>query len=308
MYYEQDVNAMPIYTMGIDIGSSTSKCVILANSPGAAVANASTGSTSVDSACTNDVGVGGARTVAAHAANSTLKSCVISQGGTGTSGPHRVIGQALEQSKISIDDISFIAATGYGRNTFKNADKTLSELSCHAKGARWLCPEARTVIDIGGQDCKVMKLDTNGKLDSFVMNDKCAAGTGRFLEVMARVLELELSMLESLDEKAQHIVEITSTCAVFAESEVISCLSTGADIPGIVAGIHRSAALKAAGLAKRLTVTEPVFFTGGVSRNGGVKRALERELGAAVITDEHAQAAGAIGAALFAYENSIAER
>jgi len=260
------MSEMPIYTMGIDIGSSTSKCAIIAG-------------------------------------NDKLCACVTSQGGTGTSGPDRAVTQALEQAELVSDDIIYIAATGYGRNTFTGADKTYSELSCHAMGARWFCPEARTVVDIGGQDCKVMRLDPDGKLDGFVMNDKCAAGTGRFLEVMARVLELELSELEKMDEKAQHIVEITSTCTVFAESEVISRLSTGADIPDVVAGIHRSAALKASVLAKRLSVTAPVFFTGGVSRNAGVLRALKRELGVDVLTDERAQAAGAIGAALFAYKN-----
>ena len=264
--------------MGIDIGSSTSKCVILSINAGAPSPN-----TGVEE----------------------LKSCAVTQGGTGTSGPDRAIKNALEQAELISDDISFTAATGYGRNTFKRADKTYSELSCHSKGARWLCPEARTVVDIGGQDCKVMKLTADGKLDGFVMNDKCAAGTGRFLEVMARVLEIELPALQEMDDKALHITEITSTCTVFAESEVISHLSTGADIPGIVAGIHRSAAMKAAGLAKRLTVTEPLFFSGGVSRNRGVKRALERELGVNVLTDELAQAAGAIGAALFAYENIV---
>ena len=262
------MRGMPVYTMGVDIGSSTSKCVILAG-------------------------------------GKEITACIVSPGGTGTGGPDRVVGQALTQAGLVQDDIAYTAATGYGRNTFTCAEKTYSELSCHAKGARWLYPEARTVVDIGGQDCKVMKLDADGKLDGFVMNDKCAAGTGRFLEVMARVLELELPELEKLDERAECIVEITSTCAVFAESEVISRLSTGADIPGVVAGIHRSAAMKAAGLAKRLTVTSPVFFTGGVSRNAGVTRALECELGVKVLTDERAQAAGAIGAALFAYENII---
>jgi predicted CoA-substrate-specific enzyme activase len=253
-----------LLTMGIDIGSATSKCVIMR---------------------------GGGEIVA----------FAVSQGGTGTGGPDRVVKTALETAGLSHSDISHKAATGYGRNTWQGADLTVSELSCHARGAVFLYPDARMVVDIGGQDCKAMKLTDDGRLDGFAMNDKCAAGTGRFLEVMARVLEVDISDLGDMSSDADGIVDITSTCTVFAESEVISQLSGGVNKRALIAGIHRSVAVKAAGIAKRMGVTNPVFFSGGVSLNRGVVDALSRELGAAVITDPQAQLAGAIGACLHCF-------
>ena len=148
-----------------------------------------------------------------------------------------------------------------------------------------------------------MRLTEDGHLDGFSMNDKCAAGTGRFLEVMARVLEIALSDLANLSAQADDVLEITSTCTVFAESEVISQLAKGADKHGLVAGIHRSVAVKAAGVAKRLNVVAPVFFTGGVALNSGVVSALSRELGVEITTDQSAQLAGAVGAALLAAQD-----
>ena len=247
--------------MGVDIGSSTSKCVILRD-------------------------------------GETICAASVLQGGAGTSAPERAVDSALSEAGVVLDDIDSIASTGYGRNTFSIANITFSELSCHARGARFLSPDARTVIDIGGQDCKVMQLDDNGRLDNFAMNDKCAAGTGRFMEVMSRILEIGLSEMAQYSEQAESIIEITSTCTVFAESEIISQLSKGADKHALVAGIHRSVAVKAASLAKRMTVTAPVFFSGGVSKNAGVMSALEHELGVEVRTDDRAQLAGALGAAL----------
>ena len=249
--------------MGVDIGSSTSKCVIMRS---------------------------GADIIASS----------VFQGGTGTSGPDKAVQAALDEAGMQPDSIDFIVATGYGRNTYQIADKTYSELSCHARGAVFLFPGARAVIDIGGQDCKAMKLTQDGKLDGFSMNDKCAAGTGRFLEVMARVLETGLPELGELGSKAESVIDITSTCTVFAESEVISQLSKGVDKRSLAAGIHRSVAVKAAGVAKRLNIEPPVFFTGGVAQNAGVRSALSQELGMKVFSDLRAQLAGAIGAALLA--------
>ena len=259
-------NKTAAFTMGIDIGSTTSKCVILRS-------------------------------------GNVITACAVYQGGAGTSGPEKVVKAALDDACLSIGDITFIAATGYGRNTYESASKTYSELSCHARGGLFLCPGTRSVIDIGGQDCKAMRLTENGRLDSFSMNDKCAAGTGRFLEVMAKVLEIELSEMGDVGIGVDNIIDITSTCTVFAESEVISQLSKGADKHGLVAGIHRSVAVKAAGIAKRLGISEPVFFSGGVSQNKGVIKFLSLELGMKILTDPRAQLAGAIGAALLAHEN-----
>jgi len=161
------------------------------------------------------------------------------------------------------------------------------------------------VIDIGGQDCKALLISSDGQLENFVMNDKCAAGTGRFIDVMARVLELDVSELGTVDAQATGCIDISSTCTVFAESEVISRLSQGVEnIGDLVAGIHRSVAVRAAALMKRLGIVEPVFMTGGVALNKGVIRALEKELGVEIQTNSMAQYAGAIGAAIYAYEAS----
>lgn len=254
-----------VYFMGLDVGSTASKCVIM-----------------------NDD-------------EKVIADAVITVG-AGTSGPGRAVEGALTAAGLTQDDIAVTAATGYGRNAIGFAALTVSELSCHARGAVWLQPAVRTVIDIGGQDAKALAITPDGRLDRFVMNDKCAAGTGRFLEVMARILETEPSEMGGLDAQSQKRIEISSTCTVFAESEVISQLSSGVEICDIIAGIHRSVATRAASLAKRLGTVPPVLMTGGVARNGGVVRALASALDIPVLTDERSQLAGAIGAALFARE------
>jgi predicted CoA-substrate-specific enzyme activase len=230
-----------------------------------------------------------------------IGSAVISLG-AGTSGPKRAVEAALSSSGLSNDDLNAVAATGYGRNSVSSADFVFSELSCHAKGASWLFPEVRTVLDIGGQDAKALSVLPSGKLGGFVMNGKCAAGTGRFLEVMARILETDLAGLGELDALSENRVDISSTCTVFAESEVISQLSQGVNITDLAAGIHRAVAFRGAGLLKRLGIVEPVFMTGGVAQNSGVVRALEEELGVKVYTDSRGQLAGAAGAALLAVD------
>ena len=254
-------------TMGVDIGSATSKCVLLSDSL-------------------------------------EIIAQTVIPGGTGTSGPRRAAETALIAAGAGGEQVSRVVATGYGRNNYEGVDETVSELSCHAKGAVWILPGVRTVIDIGGQDVKALAISGNGVLSNFVMNDKCAAGTGRFLEVMARVLELDVSDLEAYDKKADGITPISSTCVVFAESEVISQLAKNAPLTNLIAGIHQSVASRVVSLMKRIGITEPVLVTGGVANNAGVVRALERSLGVKTITSQYSQIAGALGAALFAYERS----
>ena len=210
----------------------------------------------------------------------------------------------LQSAGLTREEIGRTAATGYGRNTVKEADDAFSELTCHARGAYWLYPDVRTVLDIGGQDAKALSVLPGGKLGGFVMNDKCAAGTGRFLEVMARIMEKELSELGELGLHSSQRVDISSTCTVFAESEVISQLSKGVSPEDLAAGINRSVAFRGAGLLRRLGITPPVFMTGGVARNTGVLRALEAELGLAVLTHKLSQLAGAIGAACLAFDQT----
>ena len=256
---------MPIYTLGIDIGSTASKCVMLAD---------------------------GKELVA--------KSLIAV--GAGTSGPQRAIDEVLKQAGKSREDMSFILATGYGRNSLEGfADHQMSELSCHAKGASFLFPEVRTVIDIGGQDVKILRVE-NGAMTNFQMNDKCAAGTGRFLDVMARVLEVDVNDLGELGEQSTKYVGISSTCTVFAESEVISQLAQDTDKCDIINGIHQSVAGRVAGLAHRVGVQDQVVMTGGVAQNKGVVKALEEQLGHTIHTSPLTQYVGALGAALFAYK------
>ena len=259
-----------LLTLGIDVGSTTSKCVILRD---------------------------GAELVASS----------LIPAGTGTSGPSRALTSALEEAGLEREQLNAVTATGYGRNGFEGADHIVSELSCHALGAAALMPGVRTVVDIGGQDAKVLHVSSEGKLESFLMNDKCAAGTGRFLEVMARILELDVSELAEMDENATGRVNISSTCTVFAESEVISQLAKNVDLHDLVAGIHASVAVRTAGLVRRLGITRPVGMTGGVARNAGVVRALEKELGTDIAVSPMAQLAGAFGAAVYGWNKKRSE-
>lgn len=222
--------------------------------------------------------------------------------GAGTSGPSRAIKEVLEDANLQREDIAYIVATGYGRNALEEADFQMSELSCHAKGAYFLFPKVRTIIDIGGQDSKALKIDDNGMLENFVMNDKCAAGTGRFLDVIAKVLEVKLDDLQELDEKSTKDVTISSTCTVFAESEVISQLAKETKIEDIVKGIHTSIASRVGSLAKRVGIRDDVIMTGGVALNKGMVRALEKNIGFKIHTSQYCQLNGALGASLFAYQ------
>lgn len=220
--------------------------------------------------------------------------------GAGTPGPQIALDAALAQADITLDDVAASCSTGYGRNLLEWTDYQMSELSCHAKGASQLFPGVRTVIDIGGQDAKVLSIDENGMLESFVMNDKCAAGTGRFLDVMASIFGCDVGDLSGYDAQSTETVEISSTCTVFAESEVISKLAAGIPIPNIVAGIHSSVVSRTAGLAKRLGIKPKVAMTGGVALNDSLRHRLEEKIGSPIETSELAQLNGAIGAALFA--------
>lgn len=256
-----------VYTLGIDIGSTASKCVILAD-------------------------------------GKEIVSKSLIAVGAGTSGPQRAIEEVLHAAGKTKEDMKFILATGYGRNSLADfADHQMSELSCHAKGAAFLFPEVHTVIDIGGQDVKILRVE-NGAMTNFQMNDKCAAGTGRFLDVMARVLEVKVSELGELGSKSTKHVGISSTCTVFAESEVISQLSQQTNKCDIINGIHESVAGRVAGLAHRVGIQDQVVMTGGVAQNTGVVKALEQQLGHTVYTSPLTQYVGALGAALFAYQRA----
>lgn len=259
-----------MYTLGIDIGSTSSKAVILKD-------------------------------------GTELIAHKVIPLGTGTVGPSQALAAVFEESGLTLEDMGRTVSTGYGRMNYGSADEQISELSCHARGIHFLLPEVRTIIDIGGQDAKALKISEKGQLLAFQMNDKCAAGTGRFLDVMARVLNIDTGELGPISQKSQNPVSISNTCTVFAESEVISQLSNNVPIPDIVAGIHNSVAKRVAGMALRLGRPTALAMSGGVARNAGVVSAMEREIGCPVQVHPLCQSAGALGAAILAWEKSQKE-
>jgi len=217
---------------------------------------------------------------------------------------NKVMEEALEQTGLSIDEISYIIATGYGRINVPFADRQITELTCHAKGVASFFPDVRLAIDIGGQDAKGLKV-RDGRLVDFAMSDKCAAGTGRFLEVLSATLGLKLEDLGDISLKSTVKVSISSTCTIFAQQEVINRLSEGVALEDIVAGLHSAIASRVAGMVKRLKVEPDVVFTGGVAKNTGVVRALEENLGCKVLVPEEPLLSGAIGAALLSKELTL---
>lgn len=231
-----------------------------------------------------------------------LGSRVIPSGGNLADAASRCLQYAAEEAGCSLDSAACIVATGYGRERVAERSRSVTEISCHARGARALYPEARSVIDIGGQDSKAIALDERGRVLRFEMNDKCAAGTGRFLEVMARLLELDLDRFGSRAGHAVAPVSISSTCTVFAESEVISHLAQDRAVDDIVAGLCRSIAARVHSLVSRARLTAPTMMTGGVAKNVGVVNAMEALLGSPLHIPESPQTVGALGAALYALD------
>jgi predicted CoA-substrate-specific enzyme activase len=216
--------------------------------------------------------------------------------------------EALTNANLSLDRIEFIVGTGYGRVKIPFAHSEISELTCHGKGAHSFISSIRTIIDVGGQDCKVIKVDKNGKILDFAMNDKCAAGTGRFLEVMAKTLELELEELGSISLESKNQAKITAQCSVFAETEVVSLMADGVEVSDIVAGIHDAIASRIMSLVYRVGLEEDLTITGGVAKNIGVVTYLEKRLG---VTSKKLpidpQIIGALGAALIAKEQLMSK-
>lgn len=252
---------------GVDIGSNTAKAVIMDN---------------------GDV----------------LATSLIMTGHHSRLAGRRALDLALKESGLDEGELAGIVATGYGRLTTDFTDQKVTEITCHAKGAHSVQPEARTVIDLGGQDSKVIAVGENGKVVDFVMNDKCAAGTGRFLEVMAAALEIELDNMGEVSLQSESPASISSVCTVFAESEVVSRVAEGADKMDIVAGIHQAIASRIYAMTVRVPFKEKVIMTGGVARNIGVVRALEKRLETSLVVPGMPQHMGALGAAIIAQERA----
>jgi predicted CoA-substrate-specific enzyme activase len=254
-----------MYTIGIDIGSVTAKGVLMSGDKMLA-----------SEACFTGYNAGAAA--------------------------RKIFDRLLADNQVRPSDVHGVVATGYGRNSVPFADKTLTEIMCHAAGARHLNPAIGAVIDIGGQDSKAIILGNGGNVANFIMNDKCAAGTGRFLEVMARALEVDLDNFGARSLEAENPAKISSLCAVFAESEVVSLIAGGEKRGNIIAGIHEAIASRVAAMASRLGIgaAASVMMTGGVARNIGVVKAMEKALGYPISVSPHAQMTGAIGAACLA--------
>ncbi|MBE0481646.1 MAG: 2-hydroxyglutaryl-CoA dehydratase [Dehalococcoidia bacterium] len=250
-------------TAGIDIGAATAKVVILAN-------------------------------------GEILSHVVIPTGDSVARAAEKVTKAALEKAGLSLTDLQFVISTGYGRRAVSFASKTASEIICHAKGVNSLIPDARTVIDIGGQDSKVIGIREDGTVSDFVMNDKCAAGTGRFLEVMAEVLGLGIEQMGPISMTSKDPCPISSTCTIFAETEMVSLRAEGRTREDLVAGIHRAVASRVVITGRTVGYKEQVVFTGGVAKNLGVKNSLEAGIGLPVLVPKEPQIMGALGAALLA--------
>jgi predicted CoA-substrate-specific enzyme activase len=206
--------------------------------------------------------------------------------------------EALERANLKFEDLAATVATGYGRINVSFATKTVTEITCHARGAHRLFPGTRTVIDMGGQDSKVISIDAEGRVLDFVMNDKCAAGTGRFLEVMAGALEVDLEEMGKRSARARNGVIISSMCTVFAESEVISLIAAGCSKNDIIRGLHEAISKRIFTMAGKLRLEGPITMTGGVAKNRGIVDALGRMLKSRIQLPEEPQIVGALGAAL----------
>lgn len=211
----------------------------------------------------------------------------------------RTFRELLAELGVSENQIDFVIGTGYGRVSLSFVNKAVTEITCHARGAAHMVPGSTAVIDIGGQDSKVIKIDEKGKVLDFVMNDKCAAGTGRFLAVTAAALGVDVSELADIAQ-GKRPVSLNSMCAVFAETEVIGLLASGRDKGEIIAGMHQAIARRVAGMVQRVGPVTRVAFTGGVARNRDLRLRLEEVLGVKIVVPEQCQMAGALGAALIA--------
>lgn len=229
---------------------------------------------------------------------------VVRTGAKSNDSADRILEEVLQKVGIAKEDLSCICSTGYGRVSIPFADTNVTEISCHGKGAQFLNPAVRTILDIGGQDSKAIKLNEVGEVVDFVMNDKCAAGTGRFLEMMARTLEISIDELGPISLGWKEDIDISSMCSVFAESEVISLIAQNKETADIAHGLHKAIAGKSISLLKRVGIESAIMMTGGVAKNVGVVKTLEERLGEKLFIYEEPEIIGALGAALFALEKA----
>lgn len=256
-----------VFVLGIDFGSTTGKAVILDE-------------------------------------NGTIVASNVSQkGAVSDLGVQAALAAVFGEAGLTQRDIARTVSTGYGRRMLDVADRTITEITCHARGAVHLVPGVRMVIDIGGQDSKVIAIDENGFVDQFAMNDRCAGGTGKFLETLARAVDVDLDKMGPLALQAGDFPQVSSMCATFAETEVIALLAEGYEKVPVLAGVHAALSKRLAGLVSRVGLRTPVVMTGGVARNPAAVRHIEITLGTTLIVPDRPQIAGALGAALFALDD-----
>jgi predicted CoA-substrate-specific enzyme activase len=257
-----------MYVAGVDVGSTATKAVILDE---------------------NQQIVGRGLT---HTGANVIKAA------------ERAFAQARADSKSDDWEIGFIVGTGYGRYKVPFGNTQITEIGCHGKGAHYLFPETRTILDIGGQDTKAIKINAQGEVSDFCMNDKCAAGTGRFLEASASVIGLTLDEIGDVSMRSSHPLRITNMCTVFVESEILSHLGRGKKVEDVLRGVNNAIAGRSVALMRRVGLDDEITFTGGVSRNKGMVAAIEERLERKVNVSPDSQYIGAIGAALFAWERT----
>lgn len=258
---------MPLRTLGVDLGSTTAKAVVV-DETGAMIAHR-----------------------------------VVQMGAVSRRAVEVAIEAALGDAGLTRDRVDKVVATGYGRRLVPGVDRTFTEITCHARGVAAMCPGVALVVDIGGQDSKAIAVDAVGLVDNFAMNDRCASGTGRFFDVLARALGVELADLDDLALAGTEDLEVSSMCATFAETEIISLLAEGAEPADIAASVHRSVAARTVGLVAKAGKTEPVVMTGGVARSRAAVHFLGQALRVPIAVPAEPQISGAYGAALLALES-----
>jgi predicted CoA-substrate-specific enzyme activase len=248
------------------------------------------------------IDVGSTMTKAVVLGNGLIASVIGPTGAEHRRLANRVMEDVSKKAGVSFKSITYIVSTGYGRINVPFADKQVTEITCHAKGISNLFPTAKTIIDIGGQDCKAIKINTGGKPIDFIMNDKCAAGSGRFIEVIADTLGIRLDEVGDLSLQAKHPARISNICTIWAQQEVAARLSEGVPIPDLLAGIHQSLADRITRMVNRLRIEEAVVLTGGGGKNRGLVKALSEQLGHESLVPEDPLITGALGAALLGRE------
>jgi predicted CoA-substrate-specific enzyme activase len=234
--------------------------------------------------------------------NNILSSVILDTGPESVKTSYAVAEELLKRAGITMEDIQYVVATGYGRVLVPFANENVSEISCHARGINWYFPSVRTILDMGGQDCKAINCNESGQVTNFVMNDKCAGGTGRFLEMIAEVLNTPLEKIGEVSLASTQTIPFNTICAVFAKTDAIKYLRKGTAKSDILAGLHDAIASRCLSLLKRVTIETEFTITGGISKNRGMVEKIKEKVGLSPLLCEDPQLVGALGAALFAVE------